>query len=108
MAMDENQLALELEVDQHASRSLIDAARWARFIAIFIFAIMGFMILVLIFAGSKIGNRISDVFPIPEGFGLLVGIVIIVVVFCSVVFFLLLRGANLIKKGIEIKDQQML
>jgi hypothetical protein len=108
--MEENQSLLELEIDQSASKSLIDAARWARFIAIFIFVMMACIILVIIFMRSRINTSISKVFPeMPiEGFGFLLSVVIGVALVVSVVIFFLLRGANLIKKGVETNDQAVL
>src|SRR5215471_15846148 len=106
--MDENQLTLDLEVDQQASRSLIDTARWARFIAIFIFAVMALFLVLVLFLRTTISTSLENVFPgMFEVYGVLIAVVICVVLVFSAILFFLLRGANLIKKGVEMKDQQM-
>jgi len=107
--MEENSLMLELELDQTASKHLIDIARWAKFIAVFVFAAMACLLLVLILARNNISYRISNLFPgFTEGFGLVLGVAIFVAIILSIVFFFLLRAANLIKRGVETKDQQLL
>jgi len=109
--MEENQSVFELEVDQIASKNLIDTAKWARFIAIFSFIAMGCFLLIIIAFQSRIADRISNYIPGMNesgGFGVLIGVIIFIFALVSVILVFLLRGANLIKKGIETKDQIML
>src|SRR6266496_1355009 len=109
--MEENQSVFELKVDQTASKNLIDAAKWARFIAIFCFVAMGCFLLMLIAFRSRITETLSDYIPgmtPSEGFGLVLFVMIFIFAFLTVILVFLLRGASLIKKGIETKDQLML
>jgi len=107
--MEENQSVFELQVDQEASKSLIDSARWARFIAIFCFIAMGCFLLILIAFQTRISYTLSNYIPgMSEsgGFGVIIGVIIFIFAIISVILIFLLRGANLIKKGIETKNQQ--
>jgi hypothetical protein len=109
--MEENQSVFELEVDQTASRNLIDAAKWARFIAIFCFVAMGCFLLIIIAFQSRMTNTLTSYIPgMSEsgGFGILIGVIIFLFALISVILVFLLRGANLIKKGIDTKNQQEL
>jgi uncharacterized membrane protein YdbT with pleckstrin-like domain len=107
--MDENQSILELQVDQSASRSLSDAARWARFLSIVGFIGMGLLILCLLLAGSAITNALSQLAPtmgLGESYGFVVAIVILAALIVGVLMYFLLRGATLIKRGIETRHQE--
>jgi len=107
--MEENQSVFELQVDQEASKSLIDSARWARFIAIFCFIAMGCFLLILIAFQTRISYTLSSYIPgMSEsgGFGVIIGVIIFVFAIISVILVFLLRGANLIKKAIETRNQQ--
>jgi len=109
--MEGNQSVFELEVDQVASKNLIDAARWARFIAIFVFIAMGCFLLLMIIGQSQISSAFSDFMPGESsinGFGVLLGVFIFIAIIVCVVFYFLIRGANLIRKGIEAKNILML
>lgn len=107
--MEENQPVFELQIDQSASRSLIDAARWARFIAIFCFAAMGVFILLMIGFQAKMTYTVSNYIPgmtSSEGFGLLIGVILIIFLIVTVILVFLIRGATMIKRGVETKNQQ--
>jgi uncharacterized membrane protein YdbT with pleckstrin-like domain len=107
--MDENQSILELQVDQSASRSLSDAARWARFLSIVGFVGMGLLILCLLLARAAISNTLTQFAPtmaLEESYGFVVAIVVILAAFLGVLMYLLFRGATLIKRGIETKSQE--
>lgn len=107
--MDENQSILELQVDQSASRSLSDAARWAKFLSIVCFVGMGFLILCLLLARTAISNALTQFAPTiaaEEGYGIVVAIGVIMVAIVGVLMYVLFRGATLIKRGIETKNQE--
>jgi len=109
--MEENQSVFELQVDQTASKNLIDAAKWARFIAIFVFIAMGLFLLLMIAMQNRIAEAFSNLIPgmtSSSGFAALLIVCIVIVGVVSLIFSFLLRAANLIRKGIETKDQQML
>jgi len=107
--MDENQSILELQVDQSASRSLSDAARWAKFLSIVGFVGMGLLILCLLLARAAISITIPK-FAQPmareESYGIVVAIIVLIVAIVCVLMYLLFRGATLIKRGIETKSQE--
>ena len=109
--MEENQSMFELEIDQTASKNLIDAARWARFMAIFMFVTMGCVLIILIALQDRISTSISDYLPSigrSEGFVYLLMFVIVIVLVVTVIMVFLLRGAVQIKRGIETRNQQEL
>lgn len=107
--MDENQSILELQVDQSASRSLSDAARWARFLSIVGFVGMGLLVLCLLLARAAISTALTQFAPtmaVDESYGIVVAIVVIMVAIVGALMYLLFRGATLIKRGIETKNQE--
>jgi uncharacterized membrane protein YdbT with pleckstrin-like domain len=107
--MDENQSILELQVDQSASRSLSDAARWARFLSIVGFVGMGLLILCLLLARTAISNMLTQFAPgmaLEQSYGIVAAIVVIMVAIVGVLMYLLFRGATLIRRGIETKNQE--
>ena len=107
--MDENQSILELQVDQSASRSLSDAARWAKFLSIVGFVGMGLLILCLLLARAAISNTMTQFAPtmaLEESYGIVVAIIVLIVAIVCVLMYLLFRGATLIKRGIETKSQE--
>jgi uncharacterized membrane protein YdbT with pleckstrin-like domain len=107
--MDENQSILELQVDQSASRSLSDAAKWARFLSIVGFVGMGLLILCLLLARAAISTTMTQFAPtmaLEESYGIVVAIIVIIVAIVGLLMYLLFRGATLIKRGIETKSQE--
>ena len=107
--MDENQSILELQVDQSGSRSLCDAARWARFLSIVGLSSMGLLILCLLLLRGTITNALSEFAPtigLEQGFGFVLAILILAVLIVGVLMYFLFRGATLVKRGIEIKNQE--
>ena len=107
--MDENQSILELQVDQSASRSLSDAARWARFLSIVGFVGMGLLVLCLLLLRTAISNTLSQFAPkmaLEDSYGIVVAIVVIMVAIVVALMYMLFRGATLIKRGIETKNQE--
>ena len=107
--MDENQSILELQVDLSASRSLSDAARWARFLSIVGLSSMGLLILCLLLLRGTITNALSEFAPtigLEQGFGFVLAILILAVLIVGVLMYFLFRGATLVKRGIETKNQE--
>src|SRR5262245_5907671 len=99
--MDENQSILELQVDQSASRSLSDAARWARFLSIVGFVGIGLLILCLLLARAAINSALSQFAPtmgLQDSYGFVVAIVVIMAAIVGVLMYTLFRGATLIKR----------
>jgi uncharacterized integral membrane protein len=107
--MDENQSILELQVDQSASRSLSDAARWARFLSIVGFVGLGLLILCLLLLRETIINTLPQLVPamgLQQGYGFAAAVVIIAALIVGLLMYFLFRGATLIKRGIETRHQE--
>jgi hypothetical protein len=107
--MDQNQSILDLQVDQSASRSLWDAARWARFPSIVGFIGLGSLILCLLLLGKAITSALSEfalTTGLGQGYGFVVAILIVVALIVGLLMYFLFRGATLIKRGIETKHQE--
>ena len=108
--MEESQFILGLQVDQTASKSLSDAARWAKFLSVTGFVFMGIMLILCLAMQSQIAAALSRVIPgctNVESFGVLITAVIVGVGIVYVLMYFLFRGSALIKKGIEAKNQEM-
>jgi hypothetical protein len=107
--MEENQSILELQVDQTASKSLSDAARWAKFLSLTGFVFMGLMLILCLAMKSQIAGALPRVIPgfaNLESFGVLITAVIVAVGIGCVLIYFLFRGSALIKRGIETKNQE--
>lgn len=107
--MEENQSLLELHVDQTASKSLSDAARWAKFLSVTGLVCMGLMLIFAMAMQSQIASALSQVIPgfsNLDSLGVLITIVIVAVAIVCLLLYFLFRGAVLIKRGIETKSQE--
>jgi len=108
--MDDNQSILDLQIDQSASRSLSDAARWARFLAIVGFIGLGLLILCLLLLRGEIIGALSELAPptigVSESYGFVVAIIVIAALVVGLLMYFLLRGATLIRRGIETRNQE--
>jgi hypothetical protein len=107
--MDENQSILDLQVDQSSSRSLSDVARWARFLAIVGFVGVGLLILCLLLLRGAISNALSELAPtigIADSYGLVVAVLVLAASIVGLLMYFLFRGATLIRKGIETRNQE--
>ncbi|HYM94752.1 MAG TPA: hypothetical protein VET23_11480 [Chitinophagaceae bacterium] len=106
--MEENQSVFDLQVDETASRNLSGAAGWAQFMAIFAFVFMGIILLAIFAFRNQILAGISSFIPGLESsqmFGFITATVIFAVIICAILMILLLRGAILIRRGIQTKNQ---
>ena len=108
--MEENQSILELQVDQSASKNLSEAARWAKFLSIVGFVCMGLLVILFLAMQTQISNALAQYIPglgSTGSFGMLLVIIIITAgIVCALMYFLF-RGATLIRKGIETKNQEI-
>jgi hypothetical protein len=93
-------------VEAPAQRSLLSAGSWTRFLAILGFICMGLLVIAFLFAGATIFSSIAALLPGMEALaGLAVLFAVILLAIIGVLSFLLLRGSNLVKKGIYSNDQ---
>ncbi len=107
--MEENQSILELQVDQTASKNLLDAARWAKFLSVTGFVCMALMLIFVLTMQTQIAGALSQVIPgfsNLDSIGVLITIVVIAVAIVCLLLYFLFRGSVLIKKGIETKSQE--
>lgn len=107
--MEENESILELQVDQTASKSLSDVARWARFLSVTGFVCMGIMLIFFVAMQSQIASALSQLIPgfsNLDSFGVLMTVVIIAVAIVCLLLYFLFKGSALIKKGIATKSQE--
>jgi hypothetical protein len=97
---------IDLDVDYDTKNILTETARWTKFISIVGIIGVGLLLLCLLFAGTMITTLTSKMMPGFEGYtGILISAVIIVVAILGLMVSLLYRFSTLIKKGIEMQDQ---
>jgi hypothetical protein len=97
---------IDLEVDYDTKNILTETARWTKFISIVGIIGVGLLLLCLLFAGTVITTLTSKMMPGFESYtGILISAVIIVVAILGLMVSLLYRFSTLIKKGIEMQDQ---
>ena len=105
--MEPNEPLFNFPVETSTQRSLLGASTWAKFLGILGFVFMGLMLIFFAIAGAGIMTMFETV--LPAGMTAVTGLVIVLlVIVCAVVgvlSYLLLRGANLVKKGIQANDQ---
>lgn len=102
--MEENKSLFDLRVDDRAYNNLSEASRWAKFFAIAILISMGIFFLFVI----AFSSRISQIFSGMEGADLTVIFIIVFIILGAIVgtlMYFLIRGANLIRKGLQYNDQ---
>ncbi|HLY70989.1 MAG TPA: hypothetical protein VKR53_14750 [Puia sp.] len=104
-----NQSLIDLTVDYDAANILGEIARWTKFIAITGIIAICCLILVLFFGGNGVVSRIADRYLSgSENLrGFILFAIVIVVALLGVIVFLLYRFSALVKKGIDIQDQDL-
>ncbi|MBS1576533.1 MAG: hypothetical protein JST09_14610 [Bacteroidetes bacterium] len=118
--MEENQNSslFGLGIDTAAKAHLSEAARWARFLSIVGFVVIGLIVIVGIFFGSLIGAMTSGLSRngmngMPAGAGGMLGsfVVVIYILIAAVYFFpclFLFHFANKMKTALAANDQELL
>lgn len=104
----------ELEIDSHAGRQLSEAAKWARFIAITVFAICGLLLLMVILAASIVENAF-DAFggygaalSASGNKGALISVIVIIGLIVSGAYYLLFDFGNKTKVAVSTEDHPKL
>jgi len=110
--MEPNQTSglFELEVDDISSRNLVDAFKWAKFLAIAGITGLGLILIFFLAYGVKIINALSQVLPGFEGdaaFGVISAVIVIFILIFGLLAYLLLRASTLIHKGIAGKNTEV-
>lgn len=105
--MEQNEQLFTFPVETSTRRSLASAGTWARFLAILGFVFIGLMLILFAIAGAGAMSAFERVMPfdIAAMAGFLIVVVLIVCAVIGVLCYLLIRGANLTKKGIITNDQ---
>ena len=105
--MEQNEQLFTFPVETSAQRSLASASTWARFLAILGFVFIGLILILFAIAGAGAITALEQVMPFDMAAmaGLLIVVVLIVCAVIGVLCYLLIRGANLTKKGIITNDQ---
>lgn len=108
MEQENVQLHFDLQIDPISQEHLSTAAKWARFLAIVGFVMIGLIILIGIFAGSMIASLSSDVGGGAAG-NVSSGFVIILYIAIAAIYFFpclyLYRFATRMQAGIASLDQ---
>lgn len=108
--MDERQDLFDFGVDNMTAQELNDMSRWSRLLSILIFSLCGIVLLVLLLAGGKITDGLSQEIGSDEGASMFIVIlvaVVIAIVVVSIMMYFLMRAANRIRAGIRLKDQSL-
>jgi len=99
---------LELQVDQDASFNLKEASRWTRFISIVGIIALAITALTLLLAGSFFMGLYAKLIPGIEAFtGVFIFIIVIALGIAGFMVYLLYRFSWLVRKGIEMQDQEL-
>lgn len=108
--MEENQDLFNSAVDNDTSREMYEASRWARTFGILLFIACGIILLVMLAAGNRLFEAFSTELATGDAnavFTMVLVIAIIAILIVGVMLYFLLRSANSIKKGLQLKDQAL-
>jgi hypothetical protein len=99
---------LDLNVDYDAGNLLKDTSRWTKFIAVVGIIGVAMMLLVLLLGGSYLVGLYSRILPGIEAYtGLVVFVMVLFMIVLGTMVFLLYQFSNLVRRGIEIQDQEL-
>jgi len=106
--MEQNEQLFAFPVETSSQRSLLGASTWARFLGILGFVFIGLLLILFAIAGAGAMSAFEKVMPFDMT--ALAGLIIVVVLFIvsaiiGVLCYLLVKGANLVKRGINNNDQ---
>ncbi len=100
---------ISLNVDYDSGNALKETARWTKFISIVFMICIVIFLVVMLFAATALNVLFSSL--IPSLSSMVGGAVIVIIIFVLGVFgftsFLLYRFSTLVKKGIEMQDQEL-
>jgi hypothetical protein len=98
---------IDLNVDYDTGNILKETTRWTKFISIVGIIGVAIILVALIFAGSVLTAMAGRLWPGMDALaGVLVFVIILVVAIAGFMVYLLYRFSTLVKKGIEMQDQQ--
>lgn len=98
----------ELQVDYDSGNMFNESSRWAKFLAIIYFVIIGLCVLALAFSSAVIVQVFGTAMPeLGSVGGLLIGVIIIALIILTYITILLFRFATQVKQGIYNRDQAL-
>lgn len=98
----------ELQVDYDSGNMFNESSRWAKFLAIIYFIIIGLCVLALAFSSAVIVQVFGTAMPeLGSVGGLLIGVIIIALIILTYITILLFRFATQVKQGIYNRDQAL-
>lgn len=105
--MEQPQQLFTSQVDPETQTNLAGASKWARFLGILGFVCIGIMLLVFLLLGNRLSQAFETVMPFDMSAmaGVLIVVLLIVFGIIGVLSYFLIRGANLVQKGIAHNDQ---
>ena len=96
----------ELQVDYDSGNMFNESSKWAKFIAIIYFVIIGLCVLALAFSSAVIVQVFGAAMPeLGAAGGVLIGVIIIALIILTYITILLYRFATQVKQGIHNRDQ---
>jgi uncharacterized integral membrane protein len=107
--MEENNSLFEFEVDQPISKEMSEMARSAKAFGLIIVIMLGLLVLFMFAAWSQLEGQFTD---LPEGersMALVLGMIVLLLVaaILGTMMFFLIRGANRLRKALNIKEQSI-
>lgn len=106
--MQENNDLFDIKVSPETERELLETSKWSKLFGIFVFVICGIALLFILLAGGRLSEAMSSELGGAGGSSAFIGIMVVVVIVLAIVgvmMYFLLRAANRIKKGLELKNQ---
>ena len=108
MDQSSNEPLFELRLDHEAGHHFKESSKWARFLSIVYFVVIGIFLLALAFGANALITTFGQFAGGFEGAaGLLITVIIIVLGILLITTILLYRFATFTKDGIERQDQIM-
>jgi len=106
MEQNPNDSLFELQLDHVAGNHFNESSKWAKFLAVVYFSMIGLFVVALAFGATAMIQLFSQFAPGFEGAGgFIIAVIIIVVAVFFLTSFLLYRFATMTKTGIERQDQ---
>lgn len=107
--MDQQESLFGIQVDNETQKNISSAGWWAKLLAILGFVFMGIMLIAMLAIGlsANFSEAFEDLIDIPASafFAIILISGLIVIVVVGVLCYLLFRGANLTRRGLQHNDQ---
>jgi len=94
----------DLDISGEAGNYLVEAGKWAKFIAVTFFVLTGLCALVLLFYGNALDNLGVNIFGGSGAGGVIIFVFLIAIAIVVVTYYFLVVFANKIQSGILAED----